>query len=34
MDASIIDDYKLEVTLFKSAAERGIMPGSSSLPKR
>ena len=34
MDASFVDDQKLEVTLFKSAAERGIMPGSSSLPKR
>jgi len=34
MDGTSVDDQKLEVTLFKSAAERGIMPGSSSLPKR
>jgi hypothetical protein len=34
MDGQVVEDFKLEVTLFKNPAERGILPGSSSLPKR
>jgi len=34
MDGQVFNDFKLEVTLFKNPAERGIIPGSSTLPKR
>jgi RNA recognition motif-containing protein len=34
MDGKKIDEITLEVTLFKSPAERGIVPGSTTLPKR
>ena len=34
MDGKESDGFKLEVTLFKNPAERGIIPGSSQMPKR
>lgn len=34
MDGKVHNSSKLEVTLFKGPAERGIVPGSTSLPKR